>query len=84
MPLSLQLYQQIKSSFETGDQGALVGLFECLRKIDKVILYGLGSMPTMYQYKPEIKAIVGSFVTRVEELRGLFDHLINSSVQNLC
>jgi hypothetical protein len=41
-------------------------------------------MPSLYQYKAEIKPIVGSFVSRVEEFNTLFDQLVNQSVESLC
>ena len=40
---------------------------ECLRKVDKVVLYCLGSMTALYQYQQETQELIRAYVGRVEE-----------------
>jgi hypothetical protein len=47
-------------------------LLECLRKVDKVAVYGLGSMPSLYQYNSEISQIVAVVVSHIT----CFDQLL--------
>jgi hypothetical protein len=58
----------------------LVGLLECLRKVDKAVLYCLGSMPSLYQYKPETQAIAKSYLARVGSFNALLEQAVGRSL----
>lgn len=49
--LSQTLLPEVKRLVTEGAPEAARGL-ECLRKVDKVVLYCLGSMTVIYQYQP--------------------------------
>jgi hypothetical protein len=77
MGISQELYSSIKNRTEQGNLSNVPCLLEYLRKIDKFILYGLGSMPQTYQYKPEVKSIIHSFIYKLNEFDSFFAVLVN-------
>jgi len=56
--LSLRLHSYLELWLLNNASTALVRLIECLRKIDKVVLYAISSIPSRFQYKQEINQIV--------------------------
>lgn len=57
-------------------------MLECLRKIDKVVLYGISSIPSLFQYKPEVKGIVVTFVKKIEDFNELY-HLLRDQADEM-
>lgn len=72
MILSQQMHTCLQPWLENRAFIAVTRLLECLRKVDKVIMYGLGSMPSLYQYNPEISQIVAATVGHINS----FDELL--------
>jgi len=69
--LSRKLHSYLLPWLENGSFASVVKLLECLRKVDKVIAYGLASMPSLYQYHAEISQIVLSLVEYISVFDGL-------------
>lgn len=52
--------------------------------MDKVVLYALGCMPSLYQYKEESQGLVGKIVRKVGEMKEMFDDVSRRGSEGVC
>jgi hypothetical protein len=59
------LQKMLKEVLASNNNKLIATILQMLRKADKITLYGITSMPTAYQTKPEIANIVKSAIMNI-------------------